>query len=221
MKKSGCVINREFIRGRGSQVHLVQFSVLEQILPQNRCDSSSVTDSGPLGIGTRIGALTLPRLPHLLTNAHSLQTLLVTTTPPEARRAPSSRNAIRKNESLGPRRGGGAVPAAPTALRHSLRPQTRTRRKGQQTKRQGAAGAVHEQKAGVERSQDEGSEAGDGRVQRRRTPRGSGGGGSSRLALGVARGRGRHHEPAVAARATQEAEDREHLRSAHSPQGAP
>lgn len=64
--------------------------------------------------------------------------------------------------------------AAPTALKHSPRPLSNTVKRTAETKKLGAAGAVREQKAGGKRSQNEDSDATDGRARWRQTPRSCG-----------------------------------------------
>lgn len=61
--------------------------------------------------------------------------------------------------------------AAPTALTHSPTPLRNRGKRTAETKKQGAAAAVREQKAVGKRSQNEGSKASDGRAQWRQTPR--------------------------------------------------
>lgn len=72
--------------------------------PPRWADSPSVADQGPLGVGTRTRGSRVTTLASV-----SLQTLTFTrltvfteTTSSKLRRVPSSRNAIREKESLGP-----------------------------------------------------------------------------------------------------------------------
>lgn len=73
-------------------------------------DSSSVTDSGQLGIKTWTWGshLTTPASISLQTRTFTSLTLLIKTTSSKVRRATRARNAIRENESSGPRRGSGS-----------------------------------------------------------------------------------------------------------------